>query len=167
MPFSGTSFSDAKEFCKTHNMEGRVSVAASNSSASATLSGDAYAIEEARAMFEKQKKFARLLKVDTAYHGHHMLRVGDAYVNSLRDCNISVQKPSDTSCIWYSSVNGGTSVKSCDGLSDLYWRDNMVKPVLFSQAIEAAVADQGSFDLVLEIGAHPALKGKHMLKSLF
>ena len=44
-------------------------------------------------------------------------------------------------------------------LKDQYWIDNMVQPVLFSQAIECALWNGGPFDMVVELGPHPALKG--------
>jgi hybrid polyketide synthase/nonribosomal peptide synthetase ACE1 len=44
-------------------------------------------------------------------------------------------------------------------LADVYWRDNMVSSVLFSHAVESAVADKGSVGHVVELGPHPALKG--------
>jgi acyl transferase domain-containing protein len=46
-----------------------------------------------------------------------------------------------------------------DVLSSQYWVENMVNPVFFFQALECALGECGSFDLALEIGPHPALKG--------
>lgn len=39
-----------------------------------------------------------------------------------------------------------------------YWADNRLRPVMFAQAMEEALSSS-EFDLVLEIGAHTALKG--------
>ena len=65
---------------------GRLAVAAHNSQASITLSGDIDAVILAKKVFDEEKKFARLLKVDTAYHSHHMLPCGKPYVDALQAC---------------------------------------------------------------------------------
>ncbi|KAH8688610.1 hypothetical protein BGW36DRAFT_421267 [Talaromyces proteolyticus] len=153
----GTTFEDAEEMCLLEDYEGRLCVAASNSSASVTLSGDADAIEATKAIFEDEKKFARILKVDTAYHSHHMTACSEPYMKSLQECDI---KPSPGySCRWFSSVQNGNPIEDASGLDASYWRDNMVYPVLFREALERALADEGSFDLVIEVGPHPALQG--------
>ncbi|TQS31982.1 hypothetical protein Golomagni_07719, partial [Golovinomyces magnicellulatus] len=102
----GTSLEDASDVIERDAFAGRVAVAAHNSPASVTLSGDADAIVEIKAVFEEEKKFARLLKVDTAYHSHHMLACGEAYVKAVRACKVEVNQHRDTSVTWYSSVTG-------------------------------------------------------------
>jgi hybrid polyketide synthase / nonribosomal peptide synthetase ACE1 len=62
----GTSYEDAKKFCNLRKFRGKVCVAASNSATSVTISGDATAIEGVKAVFEEEKKFARVLRVDKA-----------------------------------------------------------------------------------------------------
>ena len=158
----GTSLEDAQEFCGTEDFEDRLAVAASNSSSSVTLSGDADAIEEARAFFEGEKKFARLLKVDTAYHSHHMKPCAKAYAEALEKCKIQIRTPSDDSPQWFSSVKQGEIMTPVSELQDSYWVDNMVNTVLFSQAVEAAVRETSQsnpLNLCVEVGPHPALKG--------
>lgn len=155
----GTSLEDAKELCELEDFEGRICVAASNSPSSVTLSGDLDAINEAKAIFDEEKKFARVLAVDKAYHSHHMLPCSEPYAESLRACDISTITPPGSACSWFSSVDNGNIVGSGHRLGDCYWRDNMANPVLYAQAIECAMAAKGSFDLVLEVGPHPALKG--------
>lgn len=155
----GTSLEDAKELCELPDFQGRITVAASNSSASVTISGDADAIEEAKAVFEEEKKFARLLKVDKAYHSHHMFSCSDAYLQSLRACDIKMPRPSRPVCSWFSSVYCEEISNVPNHLRDGYWNGNLISPVMFSQAIESAIAEKGSFDAAIEIGPHPALKG--------
>ncbi|KAI9783832.1 MAG: Type I Iterative PKS [Geoglossum umbratile] len=154
----GTSFGDAKEFCELEDFEGRLSVAASNSPTSVTISGDIDAIEEAKNLFEEEKKFARILKVDTAYHSHHMLPCSNPYTRSLQACNIEILRPVDAPA-WISSVHQGMRIEATDTLKAHYWVDNMTCPVLFSQALDSAFRHCGSFDMALEIGPHPSLKG--------
>jgi hybrid polyketide synthase/nonribosomal peptide synthetase ACE1 len=62
----GTSYDEAERICDLEQFRGRLCVAASNSASSVTLSGDMRAVEEVKAIFEKENKFARLLRVDNA-----------------------------------------------------------------------------------------------------
>jgi hybrid polyketide synthase/nonribosomal peptide synthetase ACE1 len=62
----GTSYEDAKKVCNLRKFRGKICVAASNSSTSVTISGDATAIEAVKTVFEDEKRFARVLKVDKA-----------------------------------------------------------------------------------------------------
>ncbi|KAI0197529.1 putative polyketide synthase [Astrocystis sublimbata] len=158
----GTSEEDAIELCELSTMEryGRMSVAASNSSASVTLSGDKTAIDRAKFVFEDEKNFVRALKVDTAYHSHHMKPCEQPYMDAMARAKVSVQQPKNN-CMWFSSVLKGTVVTKDmkDQLCGSYWKDNLLKPVMFSQALESALDALGAPALMLEIGAHPALKG--------
>ncbi|KAF3766643.1 hypothetical protein M406DRAFT_252003 [Cryphonectria parasitica EP155] len=156
----GTSLQDAQDLVNLQAFKGRLTVAAHNSTASVTLSGDADAIVHAKKILDKQKKFARLLKVDTAYHSHHMLPCGDSYIRALRTCGIRVNRERNTACAWFSSVNPTAhGMEPSDDLRDIYWRDNMANTVLFADAIKNALASKEHINIALEIGPHPALKG--------
>ncbi|PNP85410.1 hypothetical protein FNYG_01239 [Fusarium nygamai] len=158
----GMGSEDATAFCDQEQFKGRISLAASNSPSSATISGDEDAILEAKEILDEQKAFARLLKVDTAYHSHHMRACADPYLESLKACNFTVNTPS-SNCIWVSSVYGNADMlddeDDLSALAGQYWIDNMVRPVLFSEALECSLWRAGPFNLSLEIGPHPALKG--------
>ncbi len=157
----GTSWEDAQVLVNLQAFKGRLAVAAHNSPASVTLSGDADAVVHAKKVFEEGKKFARLLKVDTAYHSHHMLPCGDAYVQALRACDIRINREqSNTSCSWFSSVTPSTKrMEPVEALQDVYWRDNMTNAVLFAEAVKNAVASDELINLAIEVGPHSALKG--------
>lgn len=160
----GTTFEDAAEICSLEAFEGRVCVAACNSPSSITLSGDADAIDEVKAIFDDEKKFARKLKVDKAYHSHHMKTCEESYLKALNACLTGSKPPvrdgHSLGAHWYSSVHPGCRVSHENAdLRGKYWVDNMLQPVLLTRAIEAAVADDGPFNLVLEVGPHPALQG--------
>lgn len=158
---AGMSVDEAQTFCNNPQLRSRVVVAASNSPTSVTLSGDEIAVKEAKGMLDSNKKFARLLQVDTAYHSHHMIPCAEPYVASLQASGIKIQEQSNT-CSWISSVYGSDGDPSLEELTATYWRDNMTQTVLFSQAIERAMIEVGPFDAILEIGPHPALKGPVM-----
>ncbi|PYI00038.1 beta-ketoacyl synthase domain-containing protein [Aspergillus ellipticus CBS 707.79] len=153
----GTTLEDAQDLLSMEEFSGRVTVAASNAPSSVTLSGDKDALDELEVILEDEGKFRRRLKVDKAYHSHHMRWCSEAYLRSLRNCDIQVQQPS-SDCTWISSVHENPAVDIPSMLSSRYWDDNMVQPVLFSQAVQRALA-LGSYDLAIEVGPHPALKG--------
>ncbi|KAH7322503.1 equisetin synthetase [Stachybotrys elegans] len=160
MAATGLSAEEAAQLCSRDEFAGRISVAAQNSSSSVTLSGDKDAIEAAVELLKAKGKFARLLKVDTAYHSRHMQPCAAAYRESLRACGIAA-RTSEDGPEWWSSVSAGT-LMTPDLLDIEYWVDNMVNPVLFSSAVIAAASAMGSYNLVIEIGPHPALKGPAM-----
>ena len=155
----GMSIREAEDLCYHPDFEGRIQLAACNSSSSLTLSGDATAISQAKAVCDEQKKFARLLKVDTAYHSSHMEPCAGPYLQSMKEAQIEVQESHDRCCIWYSSVLDGAKMERGTILEGQYWRDNMVNTVLLHQAITRAVTDGSPFHVALEVGPHPALKG--------
>ncbi|KAF2819225.1 hypothetical protein CC86DRAFT_148859 [Ophiobolus disseminans] len=160
----GTSLEDATELCSLPIFRGRLTVAASNSASSVTLSGDLKAVERAKVVLDDESKFTRMLKVDKAYHSHHMEPCSEPYMEAMSRAGIHVLEPKDgPRCRWFSSVLGGTeATPSIVDLSGSYWRDNLVQPVLFHQALEAALASTSaaaSLGLVVEVGPHPALKG--------
>ena len=147
MMATSTTFDDAEELCQVDDFKGRIYVAASNSSNSVTISGDADAVEEAKEVLTAEGKFARQLKVDKAYYFHHMLPCSKPYIKSLGECGIKVTVPyDDANCSWISSVYGDEVSHITDSLSDTYWSNNMVRPVLFSEAVSYAISEKGLFD---------------------
>ena len=152
----GTTLEDARAFCDLEDFQGRLAVAASNSSASITLSGDEDAIDQAMEVFNDEQKFARRLKVDTAYHSFHMEPCAMPYLASISHSTNRVETANGIA--WFSSVLPGQRM-TVAARTDNYWVDNMTNPVMFSGAVTAAVSEIGSFDISIEIGPHPALKG--------
>lgn len=158
----GMGFEEARAFCQRDQFRGRIVAAASNSRSSTTLSGDADAIDEAKKVLDGEDVFARVLKVQKAYHSHHMEPCAGPYLESLRQCDITVNPSGGQGdCVWFSSVYGpdGRSIDDPAAFKDSYWVKNLAQPVLFSQALDRAVNESYCYDLVLEVGPHPALKG--------
>lgn len=154
----GATSEEAGAFC-LEQFSGRLQVAAVDSSSSVTLSGDEDAVDEAEQLYKARGVFARKLKVDTAYHSMHMTTCAAPYLTSLDGCEVKViQRPENETTTWYSSVFEGQPMTS-DRLMNLYWVDNMCNAVLFAGALQSAVEDAGPFDLAIEVGPHPALKG--------
>ncbi|KAJ4388088.1 hypothetical protein N0V93_008693 [Gnomoniopsis smithogilvyi] len=153
----GTTAADAQELLDDPWLNGRVCLAAINSPGSLTLSGDSDAIDHMKVIFDDEHKFARRLKVDTAYHSHHMSHCSASYLQFLQDLNI--QLCPGNSAAWFSSVFNGESMSTKEEqLKGAYWDRNMVMPVMFKQAIEQAYTTNGPFDMIIEVGPHPALK---------
>ncbi|CAG8959745.1 hypothetical protein HYFRA_00001651 [Hymenoscyphus fraxineus] len=158
----GMSLKQATDFCS--EFDGALAMAASNSQTSCTLAGNAEAIDAAYARLQESGTFARVLQVDTAYHSHHMKPCGTPYMESLKQCGIKIKK-GNKQCRWYSSVWGSNGrIRSFDQsdsvlLEGKYWANNMTQAVLFNQALARALNEDQPFDIALEIGPHPALKG--------
>jgi acyl transferase domain-containing protein len=87
-----------------------------------------------------------------------MIRCSEAITASYRACKIESQRPVIPNCLWVSSVYQRDIALVTDSLDGNYWHSNTVGEVLFSQALEHAL-HKSSFDLAVEVGAHPALKG--------
>ncbi|KAK5991540.1 Hybrid PKS-NRPS synthetase ucsA [Cladobotryum mycophilum] len=163
MMAASMSFNDATVLCSETRFAGRVGVAASNAPSSVTLSGDLDAIDEMKEYLESKQIQAKKLLVDTAYHSHHMHRCSKQYLKLLKKLKVALHKPSeDSDCAWLSSVRPNTSMLDNvdNAVKDQYWVDNMVNPVLFSEAVSfATMQSTEPFAFGLEVGPHPALKG--------
>ena len=154
---AGVLFEDAQELCELKAFEGRICVAASNSPDSTTISGDKDSILQVQDILEDESKFTRLLKVDKAYHSHHMQPCAIPYMDALEACGCAVADGADElSVAWYSSVHTGTQMKLGNVTAD-YWKENLLNPVLFMQALEEAAMEH-QLDVAVEVGCHPALK---------
>lgn len=158
----GTSLEDAQELCNDPYFKSKVTIAACNSAASVTLSGDQDAISEMSDIFEDENKFVRRLKVDKAYHSHHMTPCSRAYVDSMKPFypTGTPNRGAGRQVVWVSSVHPDRPVDETVGVDASYWVDNLLSPVLFMQAVQGAMTlAGGQFDAVIELGPHPALKG--------
>ncbi|KAI2888312.1 hypothetical protein CBS76997_8218 [Aspergillus niger] len=137
---------------------GTIAVAAFNSPISVTFSGDSDLITELEWVTESLGYSPRRLRVDTAYHSHHMIPCAEPYVQSMRQCQVQTrQGSSDTK--WFSSV---FEDKIMEELDIQYWSDNMLRPVLFAQALTAAINHLPGLDAIIEVGPHAALQGPTM-----
>ncbi|KAE9375002.1 putative lovastatin nonaketide synthase [Stipitochalara longipes BDJ] len=142
---------------------GKLVVACVNSSSSVTVSGDKVAIEELEQLFKENDIWCRKLKVNTAYHSHHMEFIAEEYLESIKD----IQARAAPSAIpMFSSVTG-EKISPCD-LGPAYWVQNMLSPVLFSKATIALLMPSNSkvrlkrgtsVQSIVEIGPHGVLKG--------
>ncbi|GES59003.1 hypothetical protein ATETN484_0003022500 [Aspergillus terreus] len=140
------------------NYQERLTLAAINSPTSVTVSGDRDAIAKLQTSLGQRGVFVRLLKVEQAFHSHHMFPLAPGYERSLEDNpSFTVHK---ATCRMFSSVTARDS--SSQQMDASYWAQNMVRPVRFMDALVGTVLNEDeerNVDLLLEVGPHPALKG--------
>lgn len=128
---------------------GKVELAAINSSSSVTLAGDEAALLALGKKLAERKIFFRMLDLDYAFHSHVLDRVrGDfhAMVGTVE---------TGTTCIpFYSTVHGAKL--AAEHLDASYWWDNVRKPVQFHHALREMIHD--GVDILIEIGPHAILQ---------
>ncbi|RAK76642.1 non-reducing polyketide synthase pyr2 [Aspergillus fijiensis CBS 313.89] len=149
------SWKDAVFLCEDGGFSGRIVVAASNSPTSVTFSGDADAVQDLEWILQSLNIRARSLKVDTAYHSPHMVPCAESYLCAVRACDIKYRPPNVP---WYSSVYHAKSLERHDVCHE-YWAENMLRPVLFCEAVQAVLSGLASSNMMVEVGPHPTLKG--------
>lgn len=152
--------SEANTLSELSKFDGRLCLAAVNSSSSVTVSGDLDAIEELHVELSKRGVFARKLVVQQAFHSHHMEPLAPAYEKALNECALYKTETRKEEVRMVSSV---TARVLRDGDVDAaYWVRNMVGAVRFADALTGVLLDddeEQALDILLEVGPHPALKG--------
>ncbi|KAI5864836.1 hypothetical protein GGS23DRAFT_465969 [Durotheca rogersii] len=156
---AGISASEAQKLIMELNI-GELTVACVNSPSSVTISGDVDAVEKLVTVLDERGIFARRLKVEVAYHSHHMFYASNGYLqNMLKGAQLPDGKSPSRDVVFASSLVAG--IANLQDLTATYWVRNMVSSVRFSEALTVMVAGkQGSLvDTLLEIGPHSTLAG--------
>ena len=144
---------------------GKVVVACINSPSSVTISGDIAVIQELEDIAKADALFARRLKVDAAYHSHHMEDISQPYRVALQEAQLEGPHLGDLDIIAYSSPVTGARVFNAKDIADPeHWVSSLVQPVRFVEAFTDMVLGDfdpsgSSVDVILEIGPHTALGG--------
>ncbi|PON28957.1 beta-ketoacyl synthase domain-containing protein [Trichoderma gamsii] len=147
----GLGNEDAQKYIEKFDIQG-VTVACINSPSSVTVSGDLSGIVALKDALDADGVFNRRLKVDTAYHSHHMQLVSSDYLQELEGLESG---PVDTAIRYFSSV---TEQEKFDGFGASYWVDNLVSPVRFCGALRTLYRElRQSAVNIIEIGPHAAL----------
>jgi acyl transferase domain-containing protein len=166
MLVAGISEDQARDYLK-RVFDGKVVIACVNSPSNVTISGDMLGIKQLHELLTLDSVFTRQLKVETAYHSHHMNIIAAAYMESLHDLETLPTLDSET--MMFSSVTGDI-VKSTD-LGPKYWVDNMISTVKFTKATQSLLtfssstkkrrskSDKSAIDILVEIGPHSTLEG--------
>lgn len=142
---------------------GQVMVACMNSPSSTTASGDAAAVEELEGLLKQDDIFARRLKINAAYHSHHMQVLAAPYLEWLEklfDAEDNVIQD-----VIYSSPTTGKRETSGGMISDpQHWVNSFANPVRFVESFHnmcfaEPTSTTSEVDIVIEVGPHAALGG--------
>jgi acyl transferase domain-containing protein len=138
----------------------KATVACVNSPSSITVSGDSSALDALKIVLDVRQIFARRLKVDVAYHSPHMHHCSGEYYAAIS--NVGRDEVQRQPATMVSSVLGHEV--DHEQLGPYYWVQNLINPVLFSDALKEMVApseanEEKAVDLLIEIGPHSALAG--------
>ncbi|XP_072268788.1 mycolipanoate synthase-like [Pyxicephalus adspersus] len=133
---------------------GKVCMAAYNSSSSCTLSGDEEAIQRLSdhlsQHYKKKNIFLHVLDVPAAYHSHLMDPILDDIKDILQNLHAN-----DLECELISTVTGKPATKG-DFTTGEYWAKNMREPVVFEEAMKASAYNKEDV-VFIEIGPRRAL----------
>ena len=159
----GVGIERTEEYLARLTGNGRAVAACINSPSSVTVAGDVCAVQEIEDMLKADGIFGRRLRVDTAYHSHHMQSVAEPYSEALCDAQLAGETKGELASIAFSSaVTGGRTFDAEEIAHPAHWVDSMVQPVLFVDAFQDMVL--GDFDLsgssvdaLVEVGPHTAL----------
>ena len=142
----GLGEEEAQALIDKHDLT--VSIAAFNGPRSLTLAGPRHSIEAMFAELEPQGVFARMVRVDHAFHHAMMQPASEALENALADL-----APQSETVPLFSTVTGNRLAGEAGNAA--HWGRGVRQPVQFAPAINA-IANFG-VDIWLELGAHPAL----------
>ncbi|WP_437760883.1 SDR family NAD(P)-dependent oxidoreductase [Sorangium sp. So ce1389] len=129
-------------------LEDRVSIAVSNSPRSTVLSGDTVALSGILEQLKRDNVFCRPIKVDFASHSPHV----DPLRADLLAALAGLEPRPPTTRMYSTVIEGPDEVPPLDAT---YWMRNLREPVLFSAAVQRALAD--GHDLFIEMSPHPIL----------
>ena len=134
--------------------DAKVVIACMNGPSLVTASGDRDGILQLQQLAETEGLFVRNLRVEIAYHSHHMENVAGTYRECLGDVRSNLRQEAT----FYSSTHGKQA--SSEALGAAYWVANLTKPVQFTQALHDLCAHEGDagIDTLIEIGPHSALQ---------
>ncbi len=171
----GMTEEEASEFLSSDQFRGKVGIAAVNSPGNVTISGDSKQMDEIGEILKERGIFCTFLRINCAYHSHHMIPVGDKLIQLL--ANLKPGKE-ETDVPMISSVTG--ELCKASDLDGKYWVSylldltlhgktsncnnhttkvrNLVSRVRFWPAVEKAMKTF-KIDVIVEIGPHPALQG--------
>ncbi|KAK3904486.1 hypothetical protein C8A05DRAFT_13641 [Staphylotrichum tortipilum] len=140
---------------------GKVVLACENSPSSITASGDVTGLDQLEVLLKKENIFARRLKVDAAWHSHHMEALADAYHVSMKN---KVRPAQDRLNVAFSSPATGRRLDDVKAIgSPAHWVRSLTDRVRFVEAFSSMCFDDSNtepaVDMVIEVGPHAALSG--------
>ncbi|KAI9662566.1 MAG: Type I Iterative PKS [Bathelium mastoideum] len=148
--------------------KGTIVVACVNSLCNVTVSGKSSSIALLKAALDRESIRNQQLRVENAYHSPYMETIADTYRDSIQNIHAG-ELVANVS--FYSSLTG-TLLPLSELQDPNYWVQNLVSPVLFSQALTHMLSGTASktrklrltakvspITELLEVGPHSALRG--------
>ena len=140
-------------YCKTN--AGKVNIAVYNSPVSCTVSGDKNVITSMKSELQQHPSAADTVVLDLnvacAYHSHYVDSASNRIVGKLNQI-----KGQNSDIAVFSTVSGKQEQTELFTTGN-YWAENIRKPVLFNEAIQAATSIAKT-NLFIEIGPGPVLR---------
>ena len=161
----GVGVEETDMYLKQLTGNDKAMLACINSPSSVTVSGDVTAVQALEDMARADGIFARRLKVDAAYHSHHMEPIARPYREALSKAQLDGPQQGHLNSIAYSSPVTGARVFSAEEIVDPeHWVSSLIQPVRFVDALSDMILGDfdpsgSSVDIILEIGPHTALRG--------
>ncbi|KAI0967184.1 hypothetical protein F4678DRAFT_254795 [Xylaria arbuscula] len=142
------------------NIEDSVHIACINSPLNCTLSGSEPSIDALKSHLDEKGIFAQKLNTGVAYHSPLMLIIANQYLSQMGKLEAGQR-----SAIPMISTVTGQPISTSILATGQYWVDNLVSPVLFSDAIQLITqkpatvkVGMGPISDLVEIGPHSTLK---------
>ncbi|KAI0842747.1 putative FSP1 [Hypoxylon sp. FL0890] len=161
----GLGLEDTETYLNRLTCGGKAVIACVNSPSSITVAGDLSAVQEIETMAKTDGVFARRLKIDAAYHSHHMSPIAGPYLKALHNLPAEETRIGYLDSIAFSSGVTGDRMSSAEEIANPeHWVGSLVQPVQFVNAFTDMVLGDfdpsgSSVDVVVEIGPHTALGG--------
>ncbi|KAG2003943.1 hypothetical protein GB937_009307 [Aspergillus fischeri] len=138
-----------------------VVIACYNSPASVTLSGSASTLAELEGTIKAAGHFARMLRVEVAYHSHHMTKIANRYEELLNEHGRledgSKSKKTSNHMISTVTEDEVTGAQVCNAA---YWKANMLSPVRFDGACNKMLINKKlAPNFLIELGPSNTLAG--------
>ncbi|MCJ1437155.1 hypothetical protein MMC27_006540 [Xylographa pallens] len=146
---------------------GRVDIACYLSPSLIVASGDDMGIDELQSLSKSKDVLTTKLRVNVAYHSHHMQAIEAEYLAALGHIS---HNESTNAEFWSSSRGHRIDTESLDSS---YWVDNMVNPVMLSQTLQKLcfptknAQAEGPIEVLIEVGPHSTFESpvKQILKA--
>ncbi|CAH0050712.1 unnamed protein product [Clonostachys solani] len=159
----GLGHDETQSYLERLTSGGKAVIACVNSPSSITVAGDVSAILELEELANAEGVFARRLKVDTAWHSHHMAPIAKVFLYTLESLPKEDTENIALETVRFSSpVTGGRLTHSKQISRPGHWVESLLQPVQFVKAFtDFALSDSGApnVDVVVEVGPHTALGG--------
>lgn len=153
--------SEASQQYLSRVTNGKVVLACENSPKSITVSGDISGLDQLEEILKPENIFFKRLKVNAAWHSHHMEAVAGAYYAAM---DKKVQPVESQADFVFSSPSTGVRMSNVAEIgSPAHWVRSLTGPVLFVDAFTNMCFNgpdsDRAVDMVIEVGPHAALQG--------